>query len=114
MPLDLSIKCVKCGKVLEGSEMRALPDGKGFVCRGCYGSGDGLRNVDSPHMHSPPHKLNAEKPFFEKRDFVCDKCKYKFSRNADVHVVKCPYCGSENVHERIEDSADKLLQNDEF
>jgi len=114
MPLDLSVKCAKCGKRMEGSEMRALPESKGFVCRSCYGSTDGLRNVDSPHMNSAPHKMIDEKPFFEKREFICDKCKYKFSRNADAIVVKCPYCGSERVHERIEDSADNLLKHSEF
>lgn len=108
MPLDLSTKCSKCNKVMALDEIRALGGGK-FICRGCL-EGTQPRNTIS---EKPKEEKIKERTFFEKKEYVCDDCHYKFSRNSDVFIEKCPFCGKPNVHEKIEKFANELLDEDD-
>lgn len=116
MAFSMKTSCKKCGKDMEPSEMRALPDGSGFICKNCY------ENTNSPNKKptlrkpmssptSPTSKINTEKGFFEKKEYICDACNYRFSRNSDFIVKTCPFCGKSGfVHQKIEQQANDLLQ----
>ncbi|MGE0793107.1 MAG: hypothetical protein AB7V77_02940 [Candidatus Woesearchaeota archaeon] len=107
--MDLSTKCSKCGKAMALGEIRAMPEGKGFICRSCL---EGVGASPTTHLNKPKDDKISAKTFFEKREYECTKCKYKFSRNADHFVEKCPYCGSTEIREKIDMGADEYLDDE--
>lgn len=109
MPIDLSTKCSKCGKNMTLEETRALGNGK-FICKGCL-EGQEPRGV--LREEKGKDKI-SDKNFFEKKEYVCDDCHYKFLRSVTSVVEKCPFCGKPNVHEKVEHYADELLQEEDY
>lgn len=79
--------------------MRALPDGKGFICKSCLSSTE--NKITNLHKDKSP-KIDIEKEFFDRRRFVCRACKYKFSKPAGTSVKACPYCGKSNLEEKFD------------
>ena len=118
MGLDLSNRCKKCGKLIEPGDMRALPDGKGFVCVSCYeDKTPGFNPLRKERLRTPSeHIVRAEDQitdvddsakidmdeFFSQKQYVCDSCNYTFKRNPETKVNVCPFCGKTTVHEKVE------------
>ncbi|MFH2020109.1 MAG: hypothetical protein ABIJ34_01765 [archaeon] len=49
----------------------------------------------------------------EKARYKCNKCGYDFTRNANVKMSKCPYCGKEGTIENKKgNDAEKLLMEE--
>ncbi len=124
--MDLQTTCAKCGSELSLDNMRALPDGKGFVCKSCYDvnsprlTKSGFADVsplEQPLRESSPPSLSSEKTlgsadsFFDLQEYVCHECGYSFKKNPEFVVKICPYCGKkETVHQKVEDPATDLLE----
>lgn len=106
MPIDLMPKCRKCNKTLDVSNMRALPEGRGFECRDCNLNNNQTK-IKSNDKIIP---FASEKNFFMKRQLRCESCNYKFSVNADKYVKKCPYCGRNSVVDLIEETAEDIVK----
>ncbi|MGE0792908.1 MAG: hypothetical protein AB7V77_01865 [Candidatus Woesearchaeota archaeon] len=107
--MDLRPKCVKCGKNMYPTEMRMSPDSKGYLCGECYKFEGNLKPTTSkPKFQEKP---KPEQSSSDKIDYVCDKCKFKFSRRKDLTIEKCPYCGGNRFHERKLDSSNRLVRN---
>ena len=74
MAFSMKTSCKKCGKDMEPSEMRALPDGSGFICNNCYENTNApgsinkssLRKAPMSSPTSPKSRINTENGFFEK------------------------------------------------
>ncbi|MBN2422720.1 hypothetical protein JXB41_05815 [Candidatus Woesearchaeota archaeon] len=46
----------------------------------------------------------------ERISYKCNKCKYRFSRKADIKFSVCPYCGTGNCVEiDTGDTASRIL-----
>ena len=50
----------------------------------------------------------------DRKKYKCMNCKYEFSRNADLNVNKCPYCGKERVEEKKGIDASKILDDSDY
>ncbi|MFP4523467.1 MAG: hypothetical protein ACOCQQ_00805 [Candidatus Nanoarchaeia archaeon] len=117
MGFSLQTTCSKCGKAIEPSNMRAIDGGKRFVCMDCFEeTGRPIITKDGVELRSPVDKKNdkpisgGNKTFFEYKEWVCDSCKYRFKRNPEFVVSKCPFCGkSEYVHQVVDEPAQNLL-----
>lgn len=126
MSLDLSNTCKKCGKKIDFGDMRALPDGKGFVCKSCL---ENKTPTYNPLRKEYPKKETQRTPlpeeqisdvedsakidmdsFFSQKVYVCDSCNYTFKRNPEVNVRVCPFCGKTTVHEKVEMPADEYVE----
>ena len=115
---SLKPTCSKCGKEMEPSEMRALPNGKGFICINCYNnstndpralSKERLRK-SSESPTSPGSRIQSSN-FFEQKEYICDACGYKFKRGSEFIVKSCPFCGKKGyVHQKVELKADEFLK----
>ncbi len=109
--------CKKCSKEMEPSEMRALSDGQGFVCINCFENTSDPNSFNKDRLRKPAEtttnpstKIDTSKGFFTKKEYICDACNYKFNRNPEFIVNKCPFCGKTGfVHMKVEEGADKLL-----
>lgn len=115
MGFDLSYRCVKCDTKMNASEIRALPNGKGFICRKCHAANSGtkmpLKGTNSKLSSQPKiSPITSKEEFFQKREYICNHCSYTFSRNAEQHVKKCPYCGEYAVEEKINLPANELVK----
>lgn len=111
--MDLRTSCIKCNKKMNYGEMRAIP-GQGYMCIDCFKNPEGKMFSEKTEKIETPQsiKVNIEKPKTdsEQINYVCEKCKYKFSRKASLKIDKCPYCGGKNFHERSLDSTDRLVK----
>lgn len=124
MGLDLTPRCAKCGCELNLNAMKALPEGKGFVCFDCYDRGNSTRSpfeVDKTKLRSP---IPTSKKYDEKNDYVatgdnifnqkeyeCYSCGYSFKKSSEFKVTVCPYCGKREVGQKIEETAEDLLND---
>lgn len=126
MGIDLTPRCVKCGCELDVTSMRALPEGKGFVCKNCYEHGntpsspftvnkDRLRPLPSQSTNSvskeesPRDFIGKGDDIFNQKEYVCNTCGYQFKKSSDFVVKVCPYCGKRDVAQKVETSSDFLL-----
>ena len=125
MGIDLTPRCVKCGCELELGKMKALPDGKGYMCTDCYETGkspsspftvnkDRLRPIpkESPKTEEPSDYIAAGEDIFNQKEYVCNSCGYQFKRSSDSAVGVCPYCGKRDVSQKVEETADAYLDDD--
>lgn len=117
MGIDLSPRCAKCGAHIDINNMKALPEGKGFVCANCFERGTNgadfkptLREAPTPTLTQEP---KVQEPIFEEKDYVCDECGYTFKKTAEFTVKLCPYCGKQAIHQKVEQPAQNLLDEDE-
>lgn len=116
--MELKTKCIKCKKNMEYSEMRAVP-GQGYMCAECYANPDVKKPTDAitkSKVIQATKIINEDKSKSSSRmiDYVCDKCRYKFSRGSHFFVEKCPYCGGKDFHERTEDSTIRLVSRKDY
>ncbi len=121
--MDLQPTCIKCGVALTLENMRALPDGKGFVCKDCYDAG-GPRLTKSGFADVSPRNKPLREPnslettddskqiigsaehFFDLKEYVCHDCGYSFKKNPEFEVKVCPYCGKRGtVHQKVKEPA---------
>lgn len=124
MGIDLTPRCAKCGKKLELSSMKALPDGKGFVCNSCFEQGKAPSSpfsVNKENLRTIPKENNISKEpketdfvakgddIFDKKEYVCNSCGYKFKKGSNFQVNICPYCGKRDISQKVEENADVLL-----
>src|SRR5262245_60312906 len=70
-----SLRCVRCGKDFEFSQVRYLPDGK-IACRPCLG----IVEQEQKKPHAPPQRVK----------FQCIGCHYTFNQS---QKTSCPQCG---------------------
>lgn len=118
MGFDLTPRCAKCGDELNVNDMRALPDGKGFVCTNCFEHGDArtspfsvnknkLREIEPKEEDDVIGRMDED--IFNHKEYVCNSCNYTFKRKSDDTNIICPYCGKRNVQQKVDVSADVLL-----
>jgi hypothetical protein len=115
---NLLIICRACGRKVLMHNMRPDDDGEHMICKECYTKKAGARGAQSPFSKKPvenaPYegpKKTAAKPQIEKMiRYICQGCKYKFSRKASQQVGKCPYCGKENILVDSSLGAEKMLK----
>lgn len=132
--VDLKPKCEKCGKLLDLSDMRALADGKGFVCKDCFEqkplqarfmqeekqfSASTQQQVSSePGIDFTTSRPEPVTPIprdgtFADKEYVCDACGYIFKRSPEKIVKTCPYCGKQNtLRVKTTRPADDLLDEE--
>jgi DNA-directed RNA polymerase subunit RPC12/RpoP len=120
----IKIKCHSCGNEYETAEMRYSSDGQNLICISCLErkvTPTQERGRPAMHHAAAPAKQPAqqEKPKAhgeEYVEYVCDKCKYAFTRKASMPVTRCPYCSHEgtvsakssrSAHSLLEESMDK-------
>lgn len=123
MGIDLTPRCVKCGRELDVTQMRALPDNKGFVCKSCYEQGSAPSSpftVNKDRLRPIPNEPTTSRKrdddyvargddIFNQKEYVCNSCGYQFKKSSDFVVKVCPYCGKRDVGQKIEQNADILL-----
>lgn len=95
--MDLRPSCGQCKCAMDMANIRANPDGSGFVCRTCLEGDSGKSSLSSS-------STVKSKEIFEKKSYLCEDCSYTFERNATFYVADCPMCAKENVHEMVTDS----------
>ena len=102
------ITCRVCKNRIPMNDMRYDDNGEDLICNDCYNKKHG-KFVAQSKPAAPEKKVILNKPAdfkqkldidFEKKQtdervmFVCEKCKYKFSRKPGFPVNQCPFCGS--------------------
>ena len=136
---DILITCRSCSVKAPVSQMRLAQNGKDMLCRSCVekqqmragamGSkaaismGKSLGKAAASAAKSAPLKpvvsvkaapKPATKPvkssLSDNVTYFCGKCRYKFTRKADFHVNKCPYCGSPKLETTDKFSAETLIK----
>lgn len=122
--MNLQPTCPKCGIALTIDNMRALPDGKGFVCLSCYDVGGPRLTksgfVDVSSRQQPLREPNASADlssesstaqatlgnadsFFDLKEYICHDCGYSFKKTPEFLVKVCPYCGKQGtVQQKVE------------
>lgn len=96
--MDLRPTCNKCEKVLSLEETRAIGNNK-YLCKRCY------EGTPAPSYKAGKVKPVADREkFFPNKDYECISCGFKFSRGPTTPVAKCPYCGREEIRQKIDDS----------
>ena len=125
MGLDLTPRCAKCGAHMDSASMKALPEGKGFVCINCYNRAAGGEQArpqlrDLPRREStttaqsqPRDVVGSSHDFFSDKTYVCDDCNYEFKKSAEFEVKICPFCGKTNIHQKVERPAQAYLADDD-
>ena len=94
--MDLRPSCSNCNCAMDMANIRANPEGSGFVCRTCLESKTGKSSM------TQNSSVNS-KDIFEKKSYLCEDCGYTFERNATFVVADCPMCAKSDVHEMIQD-----------
>ncbi|MCF7798384.1 hypothetical protein K9M74_00610 [Candidatus Woesearchaeota archaeon] len=124
--MDLQLTCSKCGVVLTADNTRALPEGKGFVCKDCYDVGSprltrtGFADVSERKqplrentLSSEPSRevLGSADSFFDLKEYICHECGYSFKKNPEFPVHVCPYCGKRGtVAQKIDNAAGEFVE----
>jgi DNA-directed RNA polymerase subunit RPC12/RpoP len=128
--MNLQPTCAKCGADLTVDTMKALPDGKGFVCLDCYDAQgprltrSGFVDINKPKepLRTSQHReqissstathqstINSDN-FFELKEYVCHNCGYSFKKAPEFEVRLCPYCGKKDtVYQSVSSGADDFL-----
>lgn len=115
--------CHKCGKVIDLSDMRATGDGK-FCCKSCFEKKtptfNPLRREKSepfvhprirPVDHTAIEPIASEDAFFAQKEYVCGSCGYKFKRNPTKLVKQCPFCGKNDVRQKVDEYASDYISD---
>jgi predicted RNA-binding Zn-ribbon protein involved in translation (DUF1610 family) len=117
MGMSMKTTCKKCSKEMEPSETRALSDGKGFICVNCFENTSDPSSFDKNKLRKPhasasnPTRIDTTNGFFEKKEYICDACNYKFNRSPEFIVCKCPFCGKAGfVHMKVDQAASEFLR----
>jgi hypothetical protein len=100
--MDLRPNCIKCKCALDMANIRALPDGKGFICKSCLGVTNG--------KYEDSHESKGETELFSKKKYLCEDCGYTFERSATFIVKNCPMCATQRVYEVVTDEEELLLE----
>ena len=103
------ITCRVCKNKIPMNSMRYDDNGEDLICNDCYDKKHGKTTVqqkplvadkkvvlNKPTVFSKS-KLDIDfeaKPKEDRITYVCQKCKYKFSRKEGFPVNLCPFCGS--------------------
>jgi rubrerythrin len=120
MGFSLKSTCVKCGKDMDPSDIRAIEGGKRFMCRSCFeeknkgplSTNSGLPLRDSSSQPTQNIISSSKKSFFDYKEWVCSSCNYKFKRSPEFIVSVCPFCGkSDAVSQKVDQPADELLKD---
>ncbi len=106
--MDLRPTCSHCSCAMDMANIRADPNGSGFICRTCL---DAKHGANSSSTHEP---VNDSKEIFSKKSYICDDCSYTFERNATFIVATCPMCAKSDVHELMVESEANLDSADEI
>jgi predicted RNA-binding Zn-ribbon protein involved in translation (DUF1610 family) len=122
MGIDLRPTCSKCGKVIDLADMRAMGDGK-FSCKSCFENKaptfNPLNREKPPEFEHPKVKpvdhaaiepIASEESFFAQKEYVCGACGYVFKRSPTKAVKQCPFCGKDEVHQKVDDYAGDYVQ----
>lgn len=92
--MDLRPTCEQCHCAMDMANIRANPEGSGFVCRTCLENKTGKESINSTGS-------SGSKEIFSKKSYLCEDCGYTFERNATFEVSDCPMCAKVNVNELI-------------
>jgi len=109
--MGVLIMCRVCKTKVPMDNMRYDDNGEDLICNDCYNKRHGT--YVAPKSTAPEKRVVLNKPTertrheddFEKKQnedkvtFVCEKCKFKFSRKSGFPVNQCPYCSSTYIKE---------------
>lgn len=126
MGIDLTPTCNSCGKKLDLADMRALGDGKGFICKACFEKNtprpqflrQGQASLDTPSQQKSSRSTTENEPqidridLFGTKEYLCEACGYMFRRGAETIIKTCPFCGKKDIHQKVEKPADDLLDDE--
>ena len=91
------LRCARCGKDFEFSQVRYLPDRSGVACRQCLG----IVEREQAATRKEEGKLYR---------FQCVACRYMFRRTLANQPSRCPQCGKTDILKFERLSADQLLR----
>ena len=92
-----AIHCKQCGTEVSIAKMRYDVNGKDVLCPPCH---------DKKGIGASWKK---KEPSGDKISYVCDACRFTFSRSVDQIIRKCPYCDRPTIRPQM--SAGDLLRN---
>jgi len=97
------ISCAKCKGKVALNDLKADKEGKAWICTSCY-------SIQHPNIKIAQNPLSNIKKEIQIKDiklednnkkftYLCNACKFKFSRNTEFRGM-CPYCGKIGSVER--------------
>ena|SRR3989338_4635743 len=138
MPLSGMLTCGACGTRTQMGSMRYNLGGNKLICPECVDKERGAlkpgttqagsirqreqARVAEVRMRSTPATRAPEEespmPAVQARahsaegavNYYCRSCHYKFSRNREIEVSSCPYCGRESVSAAYGGKAQDLIE----
>ena len=98
-------KCNKCLKEVSVGQVRYNPNTKDIICKDCYGSKSVMPQESGAFKKKEITAAN-------KINYLCETCKFKFSRKVGFDVKTCPYCDKKTV--RLEMNANDILKDIDY
>ena len=104
--------------------MRYDQTGKDLICMECRNKELGKdKPINATEVSAPigsymkqegsSKVAEPEKRESDVKSYQCGECGFGFTRNRDILVSDCPYCGKQNVRLAFRDSAQKLIEEAE-
>lgn len=104
---QLWIVCRSCGRRVLMHDMFPDNTGKNQICKECHRKNSPLRPLANTAF-KPTNKPQDKKsdPMIK---YICNNCKYKFSRARSKEVEVCPYCSKKNITAIDDMGANRLI-----
>lgn len=83
---NITVTCKNCETKVPLGKTRPSKFGPHVICLNCYKELYGLKD-EKIIQQADPNRTN----------YACTYCGYKFSRNKDICVDNCPYCGKSTL-----------------
>ncbi len=101
MEKEILITCTMCKQKFSMKDLKYDKSGENLVCDDCFDSSRSPEEATRDMKKLDPAKLEKTGPrnFTQQTTtkYICMSCQYKFIRQKDYEVFKCPYCNSENL-----------------
>jgi len=101
MENEVLITCQSCRQKFPMKELKYDKNGEDLICNECFGSSRSPEEAKKDMKNMNPETLEKTGPrkFTQQisTKYICMSCQYKFTRQKEYEVFKCPYCDSENL-----------------
>ncbi len=98
---EVQITCQSCRQKFPMKKLKYDKNGEDLICNDCFDSSRSPEEAVKDMKNVKPKLLVKTGPraFPEQvtTKYICMSCQYKFTRQKDYEIFKCPYCDSQKL-----------------